>query len=130
MHIDNFEQHQKHGRTQGDALLHRVGHLLLNNTRGIDLVCRFGNEEFVILLPKTRKDGGHAASEKLRQFMEKEVFPADGQDQADEHVTLSFGVTEFPSDSKNIYELINLADRALLAARHDGSNRTVAWEGS
>jgi len=127
--IDNFMLYiEKHGRAQGDALLHRVGTLLLNNTRGIDLVCRFGNQDFAILLPKTKKDGGHAASEKLRQFMEKEVLPAGGDEALDKHMTLSFGVAEFPTDSKNIYELINLADRALLQARRDGSNRTVAWE--
>jgi diguanylate cyclase (GGDEF)-like protein len=127
--IDNFELFvEKHGRAQGDALLHRVGTLLANNTRGIDLVCRFGNQDFAILLPKTFKDGGIAASEKLRQFMTAENFSAFVQELPDQRLTLSFGVTEFPTDSKNIYELINLADRALLQARRDGSNRTVAWE--
>jgi PleD family two-component response regulator len=42
---------------------------------------------------------------------------------------VSFGVAEFPLDSKNIYELLNLADRALFAAKNEGRNRSVAWEG-
>ena len=44
-------------------------------------------------------------------------------------LTVSFGVTEFPLDSKNIYELLNLADRALYVAKQEGRNRAVAWEG-
>ena len=127
--IDDFELYtEKHGNSRGEALLHKVGNLLLNNTRGIDLVCRFGSRDFAILLPKTRKDGGIAAAEKLRHFMAEQIFPSGDQDQPGEPMTLSFGVAEFPTDSKNIYELINQADRALTQARRAGSNRTLAWE--
>jgi diguanylate cyclase (GGDEF)-like protein len=127
--IDHFDSYlETHGRPQGESLLQQVGNLLLNNTRGIDLVCRFGGQEFAILLPKTRKDGGVAAAEKLRHAALAEDYPGAGASQPEKRVTLSFGVAEFPDDSKNIYELINLADRALLQARRDGSNRTLAWD--
>ncbi len=127
--IDDFDLYiGQHSHARGEALLHQVGNLLLDNTRGIDLVCRFGSQDFAILLPKTRKDGGVAAAEKLRQTMEKVLVPGGEADQAPRQVTLSFGVAEFPTDSKNIYELINQADRALHQARSTGSNRTLAWE--
>jgi diguanylate cyclase (GGDEF)-like protein len=127
--IDHFDQYNsKHGRLRGDAILRQVGQILLNNTRGIDLVCRFGNEEFVLLLPKTGKQGGMAAAEKLRNCIFKEVFEGE-EDLPGGKLTVSFGVTEFPLDSKNIYELLNLADKALHAAKKEGRNRSVAWEG-
>jgi len=128
--IDHFDQYNsKHGRMRGDALLRQVGQVLLHNTRGIDLVCRFGNEEFVIMLPKTNKQGGLAAAEKLRQCICKEDFPGAAESQPGGRLTLSFGISEFPADSKNIYELLNLADRALSSAKNQGRNRAVIWEG-
>lgn len=126
-HLDHYNT--RHGRMRGDSLLRQVAQVLLNNTRGIDLVCRFSNEEFVILLPKTNKVGGLAAAEKLRHCILSEKFEGAEESQPDGRLTLSFGVTEFPLDSKNIYELLNLADRALYAAKKEGRNRSVAWEG-
>jgi diguanylate cyclase (GGDEF)-like protein len=128
--IDHFAEYTtRHGRLRSDSLLRQVGQVLLNNTRGIDLVCRFRNEEFVIMLPKTDKQGGVAVAEKLLQCIIKEEFPGAVESQPGGRLTVSFGVTEFPIDSKNIYELLNLADRALDAAKKEGCNRAIAWEG-
>lgn len=127
--IDDFDQYTaKHGRLLGDTILRQVGQVLLNNTRGIDLVCRFGNEEFVVLLPKTNKQGAIATAEKLRNCILKERFEQI-EPLPEGKLSVSFGVTEFPLDSKNIYELLNLADKALYAAHKEGRNCTVAWEG-
>jgi diguanylate cyclase (GGDEF)-like protein len=129
--IDGFKEHKSAiGDILADALLRQVARALLKNTRGIDLVGRFGNDQFIILLPKTDKNGALAAAEKLRKFLGSEDFSKDLHTELELKVTLSFGVTEFPSDSKNIYELLNLADRALYAAKQKGCNCTVAWEGS
>ncbi len=128
--IDGFKQHKSAlGNLQTDALLRQVGKALLKNTRGIDLVSRFGNDQFIVLLPKTSKDGAVATAEKLRKRIGEEDFSLLINSEQSVNVTLSFGVTEFPGDSKNIYELLNLADRALYAAKQDGCNCTVAWEG-
>lgn len=128
--IDEFKQHKSTlGNIQSDALLRQVGQTLLKNTRGIDLVSRFGTDQFIIMLPKTTKEGAFAAAEKLRKHILEEDFSTHIHSDLDFNVTVSFGVTEFPGDSKNIYELLNLADRALYAAKKDGSNCTVAWEG-
>ena len=128
--IDEFKLHKSTlGNIQSDALLRQVGQSLLKSTRGIDLVSRFGTDQFIILLPKTSKEGAFAAAEKLRKHIQEEDFSAHIHSDLGFKVTVSFGATEFPSDSKNIYELLNLADRALYAAKKDGSNRTVAWEG-
>ncbi len=129
--VDGFKHHQSTlGKANADALLRQLGQLLLRCTRGIDLVSRFGTDQFIVLLPKTSKEGGVAAAEKLRNQILKEDFSQHVDTDQDFEVTASFGVTEFPGDSKNIYELLNLADRALYASKQDGGNCTVAWEGS
>jgi diguanylate cyclase (GGDEF)-like protein len=129
--IDEFKQHKSTlGNIQSDALLRQVGQALLKNTRSIDLVSRFGTDQFIIMLPKTSKKGAFCAAEKLRKHILGENFSAHIHSDQDFKVTVSFGVTEFPGDSKNIYELLNLADRALYAAKKDGSNCTVVWEGT
>ena len=126
--LDGFMQLKKElGSVHSDALLRQVAQALLKSTRGIDLVSRFGNDQFIILLPKTNKKGAMAAAEKLRKSVNEEKYKESIHAEQDFDVTVSFGVTEFPTDSKNIYELLNLADRALFAAKKDGGNCSVAW---
>ncbi len=128
--IDGFKQHKNTlGNIHADALLRQVGQSLLKTTRGIDLVSRFGNDQFIVLLPKTDKKGGIATAEKLRRRIAEEDFSQHIDYDKPLKLTISLGVTEFPGDSKNIYELLNLADRALYAAKQDGCNCTVGWEG-
>ncbi len=128
--IDGFKSHiSTLGRMHSDALLRLTGQYLLRSTRGIDLVCRFGNDQFIILLPKTGKQGATAAAEKLRKAIQNEDFSKELGTEDTFKITLSFGIAEFPGDSKNIYELLNLADRSLYAAKRDGGNCTVGWEG-
>lgn len=126
--IDHFKQfNDSYGHLNGDLVLRKVGALLLQNTRGIDLVARFGGEEFVVLLPKTNRDGAWAAAEKLRQCICQEPFTLLGTDPEPRPLTISLGVAEFPGDSKDIYELLDMADRALYRAKQEGRNRTVLW---
>ncbi len=127
--VDMFGQFcAKHGKMRGDSLLKEVAQVLLQTTRGIDMACRFSNKQFVVLLPKTDKAGATMVAEKLRLAIYKEDFAGAAESQPEGKLTLSFGVTEFPTDSQNIYELPNLADRALYHAKQHGRNRTVAWD--
>ncbi len=79
--------------------------------------------------PQDRQAGGLATAEKLLQCVRAEEFPRAAESQPGGRLTVSFGITEFPVDSKNIYELLNLADRALYAAKKEGRNCAIAWEG-
>ncbi|RMF47242.1 MAG: diguanylate cyclase [Deltaproteobacteria bacterium] len=127
--IDHFKTYNDtHGHLKGDIVLKRVADVMLQNTRGIDLVGRFGGEEFVILLPKTDKTGAQAAAEKLRAQILGETFPGADRSQPEGRITLSLGVAEYPADSTDIYELLDLADRALYQAKEQGRNRVVAWK--
>ncbi|HBT83505.1 MAG: hypothetical protein A2091_10980 [Desulfuromonadales bacterium GWD2_61_12] len=126
--IDFFKEfNDTHGHLNGDVALRKVAALMLQNTRGIDLVARFGGEEFIILLPKTVREGAHAAAEKLRLCVAAEAIPLAGGVENVTNLTISLGLAEFPGDCKDIYELIDLADRALYLAKERGRNRTVVW---
>lgn len=126
--IDHFKLYNDfHGHLKGDIVLKRVASLLLQNTRGVDLVARFGGEEFVLLLPKSDKPSSLAVADKLRVCVEKDHFPGAEKSQPGQRLTISIGVAHFPSDSTEIYDLMNLADTALYEAKRQGRNKCIAW---
>lgn len=126
--IDHFKLYNdSHGHLKGDIVLKRVASLLLQNTRGVDLVARFGGEEFVLLLPKSDKLNSLAVAEKLRMCIEKEYFSGAENSQPGQRLTISIGVSHFPSDSSDIYDLMNLADTALYQAKNQGRNKCIGW---
>jgi diguanylate cyclase (GGDEF)-like protein len=126
--LDNFKAiNDTHGHLKGDLLLNQVGQILLQNTRGIDLVARYGGEEFVVLLPKTDTEGARAAAEKLRISVMTEKYHGIEQSHPGGYLTVSLGIAEYPSDSRDVYELLELADRALYRAKNLGKNRVIAW---
>lgn len=126
--IDHFKQYNDtHGHLKGDVVLRTVANLLLHNTRGIDLVARFGGEEFVLLLPKTNKHGAMAAAEKLRSCISETKFDGADESQPLGKLSISIGISIYPDDSKDIFELLDLADRALYQAKDAGRNRAIIW---
>ena len=126
--IDHFKAfNDTHGHLKGDIVLKKVAALLLLNTRGIDLVARFGGEEFVILLPKADKEGSLAVAKKLCSCIEEEYFNGMEESQPQKKLTVSIGTSTFPTDSTDIYDLLNLADKALYQVKRNGRNHAVAW---
>ena len=126
--IDHFKQYNDyHGHLKGDIVLKKVSSLLLQNTRGVDLVARFGGEEFIMLLPKSDKTNSLAVAEKLRMCIEEENFAGAEQSQPGQRLTISVGVSHFPTDSSDIYDLLNLADSALYEAKRKGRNTCIGW---
>ncbi|OHB33144.1 MAG: hypothetical protein A2X84_00715 [Desulfuromonadaceae bacterium GWC2_58_13] len=126
--IDHFKRYNDaHGHLQGDVVLQEVAQILRSNIRQIDLAARFGGEEFVILMTKTTKEGARAAAEKLRLCVAEKIFAGAETSQPEGKLTLSLGVAEYPEDSNNATNLLDLADQALYRAKGEGRNRTVAW---
>ncbi|WP_169513269.1 diguanylate cyclase [Geopsychrobacter electrodiphilus] len=126
--IDHFKTYNDiHGHLKGDIALKKVAALLLQNTRGIDLVARFGGEEFVVLLPKASKEGGLAVAQKLCTCIEEGNFIGMEESQPQQKLTVSIGLATFPSDSTDLYELLNLADKALFQAKNSGRNQVTVW---
>ena len=126
--VDHFKQYNdSHGHLAGDLVLKRVANILLQNTRGIDLVARFGGEEFIILLPRTEEQGALATAEKLRQCVQDKAISGMQSSQPLGRLTLSLGIAVYPQHSKDIFDLINMADQALYQAKSSGRNRCVVW---
>jgi diguanylate cyclase (GGDEF)-like protein len=123
--IDYFKRfNDTYGHEVGDEVLRQVAHALLAQVRNTDTVCRYGGEEFVVLLPNTGLDEAMLCAERLRRTVASlceqpgHVVPCQ--------VTLSFGVAECPTQGRNEASLLVAADRALYAAKHAGRNRVCA----
>ena len=127
--LDKFKAvNDAHGHDLGDKVLKGFAELLQTHCRLEDVVCRFGGEEFLVVMPATESDGAFILAERLREKWEQTVFETPEGDQI--RVTASFGLaismpTEGPADGD---DLIKRADQALYAAKEGGRNRIVRFE--
>jgi diguanylate cyclase (GGDEF)-like protein len=123
--IDRFKRiNDRHGHAIGDAVLTEVAHTIDGSVRGdIDVLARFGGEEFVVVLPETDRAGAVVAAEKIRTLIADSAFESDGSPVS---VTVSIGVAACPEDGADESELLAAADAALYRAKASGRNRTVA----
>jgi diguanylate cyclase (GGDEF)-like protein len=120
--IDFFKQYNdKFGHTAGDIVLKKMGQLLYDVLRDYNpLLCRFGGEEFLVMLPGINKAMSLDIAEKLRSRIEKENIVLRRQDT---YITVSIGVASLPVDTKDEDELIQKADKAMYSAKSKGRNR-------
>ncbi len=119
--IDHFKIcNDRYGHLVGDAVLSQLAAILKKNVREVDIVCRYGGEEFALALPDTDKKAALTVSERIRETVEEFTFRAyDEKPQ----LTISIGVSSYPADGKNLQQLIEAADRALYNAKNSGRNR-------
>jgi len=119
--IDFFKKiNDTYGHQAGDKVLAVVGRLLKNQTREIDIVGRYGGEEFIILLPETGRTSARGVAEKIRQSVEKKGFHSEGKRVP---MTLSCGIASFEQGEKP-GDVIKRADKALYEAKSNGRNRS------
>jgi diguanylate cyclase (GGDEF)-like protein/PAS domain S-box-containing protein len=119
--IDHFKSvNDRYGHLAGDEVLRVFGALLKRHARGSDVYCRYGGEEFLLVLPQMTLDGAAARAEQVRNALLG--GPIVVGDLAIE-VTASFGVATFSGDGRTGDELIAAADQALYAAKAAGRNR-------
>lgn len=124
--IDNFKHYNdSYGHPQGDELLKELADLLQKCVRESDLACRYGGEEFALILPETNKEAATALAERLRKDIQDHPFPHK-ETQPLGAVTVSIGVAASPVDAKDMEKLIKKADDALYRAKTTGRNRVVA----
>lgn len=122
--IDNFKKlNDTYGHQNGDIILKEIANILKLSSRENDYVCRYGGEEFAIILNQTNKDQGFVIAERIRQKIESYSFPKFSSDQ-NLKVTVSIGISSFPQDVQTKEELITLADKAMYIAKFSGKNRT------
>jgi diguanylate cyclase (GGDEF)-like protein len=120
--IDNFKRlNDEFGHLLGDEVLRQVSEIFVQQLRKVDVVCRYGGEEFAILVPQTSGGNALEVAEKLRRMVESYLFPG-----VPRKVTISSGVAEFPAHGRTRDELVASADAALYASKEAGRNRVSA----
>jgi diguanylate cyclase (GGDEF)-like protein len=122
--IDQFKRlNDEFGHLLGDEVLRQVSSIFHQQVRKIDIVCRYGGEEFALLLTQTNVEQAFAVAEKLRKTIQKWQFP--GVPRA---ITISAGVAAFPLHGRNRDELVRAADSGLYLAKQAGRNRVCVMD--
>ena len=122
--VDHFKTYNDtRGHAAGDAILRSIGGFLGGAVRGEDVVCRFGGEEFVIILPKAGLEDTRRRTDDLREQLAGLDMATSGLELP--AVTLSFGVAAFPEHGASPDQLLKAADEALYRAKAAGRDRVV-----
>lgn len=122
--IDNFKQiNDSRGHLFGDKVLKALAHFMQAEMRTIDVLCRFGGEEFCILLPETSLNFAAYAMERLREKLAKEGLDVDGERI---RTTVSIGLVSFSGGDESQEALLKRADKLLYAAKHAGRNVLIS----
>lgn len=123
--IDNFKSiNDRYGHPTGDYILRTLSNLIKNNVHsGADVVARYGGEEIMIALPETCKEHGILVANRLCSLVENFKFSFN---QIQIKVTISLGISNYPTDAESIEKLINLADLAMYKAKESGKNRVFS----
>lgn len=124
--IDHFKAvNDSHGHGAGDIVLREFADRIRRSTRGIDLVCRLGGEEFVVVMPDCDIDMAVDVGERLRQRIAAAPFDVDGKG-APVPVTASVCVSALELTAGTPELILQRADQALYCAKREGRNRVVA----
>ena len=124
--IDFFQSlNDEFGHEAGDEVLRSVATILRRSVRKMDMVCRYNNDDFVILIPETTGENALRVAEKLRRQIETHDFPG-----VPRPVTISCGVADYPNRGTTRDELVRGADAALASAKSVGRNRVALAEWS
>lgn len=122
--IDHFKQfNDTHGHAAGDAVLVQVAHFLQAHVRETDFTCRYGGEEFLMILPEATREITQMRAEHIREEIHELKIEYEGRPL--EAVTLSLGVAMFQEHGLTKEALFNAVDGALYRAKHEGRNRVV-----
>jgi diguanylate cyclase (GGDEF)-like protein len=123
--IDHFKQvNDTYGHLAGDQVLGALGALVRENCRAEDVPCRYGGEEFIVILLETALPNAHARAERWRAMFEQLHTRWDHHAI---HTTISIGLAISPAHADNAQQLIARADQALYRAKQAGRNRVIAY---
>lgn len=122
--IDHFKRfNDTYGHDAGDAVLHAIGLFLQQNVRGSDIACRYGGEEFVLILTEASIEVTRQRAEHLCEAVKKLQVQYDHQPLA---VTFSLGLAVFPDHGSTVHAVLQAADAALYRAKEEGRDRVCA----
>lgn len=124
--LDYFKKvNDTYGHLVGDEVLKGFASLVMDSKREQDIFCRYGGEEFVLLMPHTSVEEGYQQVEMFRKLMEQQYFQSNEEKF---QVTLSAGVVEASLQNLHPKQILEQADHALYEAKHTGRNRTVIFD--
>lgn len=123
MDVDEFKSfNDRHGHVAGDEALAELARVMERSVREVDLVARYGGEEFSVVLPETDAAGAFVVAEKLRESVSEHLFP-DAHGERRCQLTISVGLSTFPTYGNDRESLLREADDALYTAKNGGKNR-------
>jgi two-component system cell cycle response regulator len=124
--IDYFKSvNDRFGHDAGDDVLREFADRMRTCVRGIDLACRHGGEEFVVVMPDTDLSVATMVAERIRRKIAGDPFPVQ-RGQRSIEVTISIGIAARTSPNEDATAILKRADEALYRAKRDGRNRVVA----
>jgi diguanylate cyclase (GGDEF)-like protein/PAS domain S-box-containing protein len=123
--IDHFKKfNDDYGHAAGDKIITHIGKIINDRFRGSDVACRYGGEEFLIILPETSLEDTFKRAEALREEIKKMemVFPG----QVAGTITMSLGVAAYPEKGLRMEDVLRTADTALYKAKQEGRDRVIS----
>jgi diguanylate cyclase (GGDEF)-like protein len=123
--LDHFKKfNDVYGHAAGDKIIAAVGKLFREKFRGSDIACRYGGEEFLIILPESTPEETFKRADAVREDIKKLEMVFQGQILGT--ITMSMGIATYPDNATRMEELLRVADTALYKAKQDGRDRVVA----
>ena len=124
MDLDDFKiVNDTYGHPAGDMVLSEIGKILKKHVRRNDIACRYGGEEFAVILSNVSRDNIYVAYERFREMVSKQPFEYEAKKF---HITVSIGIA-FSNDAELINDLLAHADQALYKAKETGRDKTVIY---
>jgi diguanylate cyclase (GGDEF)-like protein len=124
MDIDHFKHYNDtYGHVEADAILRLLGDVLRTHIRKSDVICRFGGDEFVIIMPGAPLGAACRCAEILREEVSR--IQVENREQIPESVTISLGIASFPGHGDRPDTLLRSADAALYRAKHGGRDQAI-----
>jgi diguanylate cyclase (GGDEF)-like protein len=125
--IDHFKRfNDTHGHSAGDTLLQSLGQFLQSHIRDKDVACRYGGEEFILIIPDVSLEVVQQRAEYLRQQVKQLQVRSAGQ--MNTGITLSMGIAMYPEHGRTMEAVLHAADGALYRAKQEGRDRVLSAE--
>ncbi len=125
--IDHFKNvNDTHGHAVGDRVIQSIADRLRSVLRSIDIVGRYGGEEFCVLLPGLNTDQAAEIAERLREQIEEHT--CEDVNELERAVTISLGVASLQASTMDAAQLVDAADKGLYASKNNGRNRVTRWD--